>query len=175
MTRSKPTEIYLSRYPTPVGSLHIASTARGICRIAFGDPGDLERVQEWIEKHFPVYSIIAEPAVHREVHRELKDYFEGRRRRFNARVHLVGTDFQLQTWTALRSIPYGETRSYKQIADIIGNPTATRAVGGAIGQNPIPIIVPCHRVIGDNGKLVGFSGGIERKQFLLQLEGVLIV
>jgi O-6-methylguanine DNA methyltransferase len=112
---------------------------------------------------------------HARAHRELEQYFAGRLRRFTVKLHLFGTPFQMQVWTALRTIPHGGTTTYKNVADMIGNSMATRAVGGAVGKNPVPIIVPCHRVIGENGGLVGFGGGIERKKRLLQIEGALLV
>ena len=101
---------------------------------------------------------------------ELKEYFEGGRKVFDIPIKLNGTDFQKKVWEELLKIPYGETKSYLDIAKSIGNPKACRAVGGAYNKNPIMIIVPCHRVIGKNGDLVGYAGGIEVKQKLLDLE-----
>lgn len=102
---------------------------------------------------------------------QLGSYFAGERRTFDLRLAPVGTPFQMNVWGALRTIPYGEVRSYGQIAQAIGNPKAVRAVGRANGSNPIAIVVPCHRVIGANGTLTGFGGGIDRKLRLLALEG----
>lgn len=101
---------------------------------------------------------------------QLKEYFEGKRKVFHIPVNPEGTDFQKKVWDALKSIPYGETRSYKEIAEKIGNKNASRAVGGANNKNPIGIIIPCHRVIGANGKLIGYAGGLELKKELLNLE-----
>jgi methylated-DNA-[protein]-cysteine S-methyltransferase len=103
---------------------------------------------------------------------QLGQYFGGERTEFDLRLAPVGTQFQEQVWDALRRIPYGRTASYGEIARGIGHPTASRAVGMANGSNPISIIVPCHRVIGTDGKLTGYAGGVERKRLLLQLEGV---
>lgn len=103
---------------------------------------------------------------------QLGEYFGGERTEFDLPLAPVGTQFQAQVWGALRRIPYGRTASYADIARGIGHPTASRAVGMANGSNPISIIVPCHRVIGTDGKLTGYAGGVERKRFLLQLEGV---
>ena len=103
---------------------------------------------------------------------QLGEYFGGERTEFDLRLAPVGTRFQEQVWDALRRIPYGRTASYGEIARGIGHPTASRAVGMANGSNPISIVVPCHRVIGTDGKLTGYAGGVERKRFLLQLEGV---
>lgn len=104
---------------------------------------------------------------------QLDEYFAGSRRRFELRLALCGTAFQQQVWQALQAIPYGQTCSYSELADAIDRPRAVRAVGAANGANPISIIVPCHRVIGRNGTLTGYAGGLARKQLLLNLEGVL--
>ncbi|MEG8233552.1 methylated-DNA--[protein]-cysteine S-methyltransferase [Pseudomonas orientalis] len=105
-----------------------------------------------------------------ETERQLAEYFAGTRNRFELELDFYGTDFQKQVWQALLTIPFGETRSYSQIARQIGNPSAVRAVGAANGRNPISIIAPCHRVVGASGALTGFAGGIEAKQYLLTLE-----
>ena len=105
-----------------------------------------------------------------ETERQLKEYFAGTRNRFELELDFVGTDFQKKVWQALLTIPFGETRSYSQIAAQIGNPKAVRAVGAANGRNPISIVAPCHRVIGASGGLTGFAGGLEAKQYLLALE-----
>jgi len=106
-----------------------------------------------------------------ETERQLQEYFAGARHRFELELDFTGTDFQKQVWQALLTIPFGETRSYSQIAQQIGNPKAVRAVGAANGRNPISIIAPCHRVIGASGGLTGFAGGLAAKQYLLALEG----
>lgn len=105
-----------------------------------------------------------------ETQRQLQEYFAGTRHQFELELDFAGTDFQKQVWQALLTIPFGETRSYSQIAQQIGNPKAVRAVGAANGRNPISIIAPCHRVIGASGGLTGFAGGLEAKQYLLRLE-----
>ncbi|MBO0495365.1 methylated-DNA--[protein]-cysteine S-methyltransferase [Pseudomonas sp. Marseille-Q1929] len=106
-----------------------------------------------------------------EAQRQLQEYFAGTRNQFTLELDFTGTDFQKQVWQALLTIPFGETRSYSQIAQQIGNPKAVRAVGAANGRNPISIIAPCHRVIGASGELTGFAGGLQAKQYLLALEG----
>lgn len=108
----------------------------------------------------------------REVDQQLAEYFEGRRREFDLRLAPKGTAFQKQVWAMLVQIPYGVTRSYGDLAKELGNPGASRAVGRANATNPIPIVVPCHRVIGTNGSLTGFAGGMDAKQWLLGHEGV---
>lgn len=106
-----------------------------------------------------------------EAERQLQEYFAGSRERFELELDFAGTEFQCKVWQALLTIPFGETRSYSQIAQQIGSPKAVRAVGAANGRNPISIVAPCHRVIGASGSLTGFAGGLEAKQFLLALEG----
>lgn len=106
-----------------------------------------------------------------ECRRQLAEYFAGQRKTFSLPIHLEGTDFQKRVWQALRQIPYGETWSYQRLAQQVGRPGACRAVGMAIHHNPLPIILPCHRVIGKNGSLTGYAGGLEKKEFLLALEG----
>jgi methylated-DNA-[protein]-cysteine S-methyltransferase len=103
---------------------------------------------------------------------QLNEYFEGKRQNFDLPLDFIGTDFQKQVWKALLNIPFGETRTYLEIAAQIGNAKAVRAVGAANGKNPISIIAPCHRVIGANGKLVGFAGGLENKKILLEIESL---
>ena len=110
----------------------------------------------------------------KEAYRQLSEYLMGKRKRFDLPLNPRGTEFQQQVWKALYDIPYGETRSYKQIAETIGNPRAVRAVGMANNRNPLLIVIPCHRVIGANGKLVGYGGGIAMKEYLLKLEKSLL-
>lgn len=113
-------------------------------------------------------------AVLAKVAEQLAEYFAGQRSRFEVKLDFKGTDFQQQVWAALLTIPFGETRTYSQIATQIGKPAAVRAVGAANGRNPISIIAPCHRVIGSTGSLTGFAGGLTAKQILLTIEGALI-
>ena len=110
----------------------------------------------------------------KEAYRQLSEYLMGKRKRFDLPLNPRGTEFQQQVWKALCDIPHGETRSYKQIAETIGNPKAVRAVGMANNRNPLLIVIPCHRVIGANGKLVGYGAGIEKKEYLLKLEKSLL-
>jgi methylated-DNA-[protein]-cysteine S-methyltransferase len=128
------------------------------------------------QRHAPAPEELGEPAagqdgdVLAEAARQLAEYFDGSRTEFDLPLAMDGTSFQRRVWTALRGIPYGQTVSYGQLADRIGQPSASRAVGLANGRNPIGIIVPCHRVIGADGSLTGYGGGIERKRFLLSHE-----
>ncbi|KIF71124.1 cysteine methyltransferase [Streptomyces sp. AcH 505] len=116
-----------------------------------------------------------DPRPFRETERQLAAYFDGELTHFDLPISLAGTPFQLSVWEQLQLIPYGETRSYGQLADALGKPAASRAVGLANGRNPISIIVPCHRVIGSTGSLIGYGGGLDRKQRLLVFEGAATV
>lgn len=149
---------YYSYYDLPFGKMLIAETNGAINEIFFSetDAGFL--------------GIHEETALLREAYRQLKEYFYGKRKNFSLPLAARGTDFQKQVWRAMRAIPYGETRSYKQIAAQLGNEKASRAVGQAANRNPIAIVTPCHRVIGADGSLTGFGGGIELKKKLLNLE-----
>ena len=124
--------------------------------------------------YHPKEEIYQETPVIKEAFAQLSEYFSGKRKTFNLPLLLKGTDFQKQVWQALLKIPFGETRSYKQIAEAIGNPKAVRAVGMANNKNPLLIVVPCHRVIGANGKLVGYAVGLDKKEYLLRLERSLL-
>ncbi|MGB6161051.1 MAG: methylated-DNA--[protein]-cysteine S-methyltransferase [Pseudonocardiaceae bacterium] len=124
------------------------------------------------QRHRPPAETFGEPCptTFTEVIRQLAEYFAGHRTEFDLPIALIGTPFQRTVWAALREIPYGETTTYGQLADRIGRPSATRAVGLANGRNPICIIVPCHRVVGATGDLTGYGGGLERKRHLLDFE-----
>jgi len=125
-----------------------------------------------VTTHRSYEGICQETPLIKEACRQLSEYLKGERKTFDLPLNPKGTDFQKRVWRALCDIPYGETRSYKQIAEAIGNPKAVRAVGMANNRNPITIVVPCHRVIGADGKLVGYGGGLEMKEFLLRLETI---
>ena len=149
---------------SPVGALKLVASEDGLAAILW-ENDDPHRVR---------LNIVAEDkgrAVLLETERQLQEYFDGRRKSFKLRLDFAGTQFQCRVWSALLEIPFGETRSYAEIARRIGSPKAVRAVGAANGRNPISIVAPCHRVIGANGKLTGFAGGLTTKAFLLGLEG----
>ena len=147
---------------TPIGRLLIAGDDDAVRRIDFPKDGKAGRPEaSWEES--------ARGAVG-EAMRQLREYFAGRRSEFELPLAPEGTEFQRTVWNRLREIPYGETISYGELAKRVGNPKASRAVGAANGQNPIPIVIPCHRVIGSNGKLTGFGGGLPVKEALLALE-----
>ena len=123
-----------------------------------------------ISTHRSFDGVCQETALIKEAYQQLCEYLKGERKTFRLPLNPQGTDFQKRVWKALCDIPYGETRSYKQIAEAIGNPKAVRAVGMANNRNPLLIVVPCHRVIGSDGKLVGYAAGLDKKAFLLRLE-----
>lgn len=157
---------------SPIGPLLLASTKEGLCYIEFGDEESaLPLLQRWARKTFLGANLEKDAALNQAVQTELEEYFTGKRTRFDVPIVLFGTPFQKAVWNELTRIGYGETRSYKEIALAIGQAKAVRAIGGANNRNPIPIIVPCHRVIGSNGALVGYGGGLSIKEQLLALEG----
>ena len=153
--------MYYCYLETPIGELLLAGDADGLSLIGF-PKGSMRREPEpdWIFNEKPLS----------EARRQLGEYFAGQRRAFDLPLNLSGTDFQVSVLRALLEIPYGETVSYGEIAKRIGRPRAVRAVGAANGRNPLPIIVPCHRVIGSTGDLTGFGGGLDTKEALLRLE-----
>lgn len=155
--------LYYSRYQTPVTSLLLGASEKGLIAVEF-DRGQFppnRRVANWQESKEALQTYID----------ELDEYFSGRRRQFAFHLDLRGTLFQLQCWLALLEIPYGETRTYADVARAIGKPQAFRAVGLANNRNPLAIVVPCHRVIASDGTLCGYGGGLDLKQKLLVLEG----
>jgi methylated-DNA-[protein]-cysteine S-methyltransferase len=149
---------------SPVGWLTLVATDDGLAAILWENdrPGRVRLDLVAADDRHPVLV---------ETERQLKEYFAGQRHTFELQLDLTGTAFQRQVWDALLTIPFGETRSYAEIAKQIGNPDAVRAVGAANGRNPVSIVAPCHRVIGSTGKLTGFAGGLETKAQLLALEG----
>ncbi len=149
---------------SPVGELKLVASDKGLAAILWENdkPRRVRLAAVSEDKNHPVLL---------EAERQLKDYFSGKRKSFSVKLDFQGTEFQKKVWAALLTIPFGETRSYGQIAKQIQNPKAVRAVGAANGKNPISIIAPCHRVIGSTGKLTGFAGGLEAKARLLALEG----
>jgi O-6-methylguanine DNA methyltransferase len=145
-------------YDTKIGRIQIEENGEAITKI------------HYVKKDIQENTEGKETKLLKEAIKQLNEYFEGKRSSFNLQLAPEGTEFQKKVWNALREIPFGETKSYGEIARIIGNEKASRAVGMANNKNPIMIVIPCHRVIGANGKLVGYAGGIEVKEMLLNLE-----
>lgn len=162
--------IDLKRIETPLGTMLACATNQGICLLEFTDRKMLETelksiakllnatIVQGINRHFSTLEI------------ELQEYFDGERKEFSVPLHTIGSDFQNKVWTALQHIPYGQTKSYKEQAIAIGSPESVRAVANANGMNRISILIPCHRVIGSDGQLTGYGGGLWRKKHLLELE-----
>ena len=160
--------IYFYETNTPIGKIGIATTENNSHITDLTWESDFENLK--MENNFQV----CETDLIKRAKKQLFEYFEKKRKNFNLPLLKVGTPFQILGWNTLEKIPYGETRSYKDIAIAIGNPKAVRAVGMANNQNKIAIFTPCHRVIGADGKLVGYGGGLHIKRFLLELEGIKI-
>src|SRR6202047_5096729 len=154
--------LFYFRTPSPVGSLFLAASTKGLVRLEF--EARMQKVNPDTFKLRESKSALT-PYVH-----ELNDYFAGERREFSLPLDLRGTEFRLACWRALLKIPYGETRSYRDIAQAIGHPHAYRAVGMSNNRNPVAIVVPCHRVIASSGSLCGYGGGLDVKRKLLELE-----
>ena len=163
--RASDKDHYFRIVDSPIGLLRLVANEDSLVAISWEDDGAHRVPPDGMEASR--HPVLVEAAL------QLEQYFAGKRKSFELKLRFTGTDFQRKVWNALLTIPFGETRSYGQIAAQIGHPSAIRAVGAANGQNPIPIVAPCHRVIGSTGKLVGFGGGLPRKAQLPTLEGVL--
>lgn len=142
-------------YSFEIGNITIVDDGLGICDVSF------EKIDHIVERETPLIKKTA---------KELREYFSGKRKIFTITLSINGTEFQKKVWNELQQIPYGETKSYSEIAALVNNPGASRAVGMANNKNRIAILIPCHRVIGKNKRLTGYAGGLEIKQFLLDLE-----
>ncbi|MFK7920893.1 MAG: bifunctional transcriptional activator/DNA repair enzyme AdaA [Bacteroidia bacterium] len=162
--------ILINRLTTPLSPMYICSTERGICMLEFVDRDILEADFASLQKYLQAPILWGENDHIKQARKELKEYFAGERQQFELALDMPGTDFQQSIWQALTKVPYGETATYGALAVEINNPKAVRAVGAANGANRIAIVVPCHRIIGKNGKLTGYGGGLDRKSFLLETE-----
>jgi methylated-DNA-[protein]-cysteine S-methyltransferase len=163
-------KIYVSELHSPIGTLCLASSDKGVVCIGFSGR---QAFLKDLERLVPDMELEEDAGKNKKVVRQLKEYFSGARKDFDLPLHLIGTEFQKLVWRQLCQVPFGQTASYKEIAKKIGRPKGMRAVGQANHRNPIPIIIPCHRIIGANGHLVGFGGGLDKKRFLLSHEEVL--
>ena len=162
--------ITINRITTPLGPMMIGVTDEGLCLLEFTDRRMLETQIETLKKRFKAEMITGMHPMMKPVEEQLAAYFEGRLKAFDLPLITPGTEFQQEVWQELTTIPYGSTRSYKQQANAVGDVKAVRAVARANGENRIAIIIPCHRVIGSDGSIVGYGGGIHRKQWLLKHE-----
>jgi O-6-methylguanine DNA methyltransferase len=172
--RAVSTKVYCTSFESKIGRIYVASTDRGVCKISV--PREARKdFFDWLKKHFDVESIIDNRSKNKEVIDQLNRYFNGKLAKFTVPVDLIGTPFQLRVWKELTRIPYGITSTYKHVSRKVSAPKGFQAVGRAAGQNPLPIIVPCHRVLGANGAMVGYSCGVKTKELLLRLEGAIII
>ena len=170
-----PSALLESRIESPLGPLRLLSLDDAVCYLGFDADVEDKEFLSWKRRYLAAWETMPAAYAHDAVREQLNRYFDGTLKRFRVKTHLFGTDFQLQVWTALRGIAYGATSTYSAIGEGIGNPNASRAVGQATGRNPISIIIPCHRVIGEDGSLVGYAGGVERKKYLLRIEGSVLM
>lgn len=154
---------HFKKMPTPLGNLTLVASSTHLIAVLW--PGEAaERLKlptSTLDPHHPILVLAT---------LQIEEYLAGQRKSFQLPLQFVGTEFQIKVWRQLQAIPYGKTRCYSELAEKIGSPRSCRAVGAANGRNPLPMIVPCHRVIGRNGKLTGFAGGLSAKSFLLNLE-----
>ncbi|RLL44957.1 methylated-DNA--[protein]-cysteine S-methyltransferase [Oceanobacillus piezotolerans] len=169
-------KLYYDEIDSPIGPLTLISNGDQLIRIDYGPMQNMnEKRLKWFLKQYSTPEYVYDKELFKEIRVEIEEYFFEGRKTFSIPLLFHGTPFQKEVWqTLFEHISFGETKTYKEIASLIGNPKAVRAVGGAINQNPFSIVVPCHRVIGVNGKLVGYNGGLDKKEFLLQHEGILL-
>jgi AraC family transcriptional regulator of adaptative response/methylated-DNA-[protein]-cysteine methyltransferase len=166
--------IYRKTIQTPLGEMFACAVEEGICLLEFTDRKNIELQLKSLSKALNAEFVEKDHKHFQQLEEELIEYFEGKREQFKTPLFITGTEFQKKVWQLLIEIPMGITRTYKQQSEFLGNLKAIRAVGTANGMNKIAILIPCHRVIGSNGELVGYAGGIWRKQKLLELEKAIL-
>ncbi len=169
MKKKSSNTIYWTRLSHEDWRIYIGATAEGLCYVGSQDK-PFEELDDWAKGKLSGHELIQDDEELQPYAKELIAYFEGKLQSFTVPFHVQGTPFQLAVWNALCEIPYGQTTSYSDIANVIQKPAAVRAVGTAIGANPVLVTVPCHRVIGKNGSLTGYRGGLDMKTKLLELE-----
>jgi AraC family transcriptional regulator of adaptative response/methylated-DNA-[protein]-cysteine methyltransferase len=162
--------IHFTHIETPIGAMVACAVEQGVCLLEFAERPTLEKQFTVLKKLFSAEIIEGESSHFKILRQQLKEYFEGKRKVFSVPLVTPGTEFQQAVWKELQNIPFGTTRSYKQQAIALNNPEAIRAVASANGMNRIAIIIPCHRIIGNDGSLTGYAGGLWRKQWLLDFE-----
>ncbi len=167
-------KVYCTSFDSRIGHIYVASTDQGVCKISV--PRESRKdFFSWLENQFDLDDVVDNKSRNREVIDQLTRYFNGKLAKFTCAVHLRGTPFQIRVWKELGKISYGTTITYGQLAKRVGVPKGFQAMGRATSANPVPVIIPCHRVLGSDGSLVGYSAGIKTKEFLLRLEGALIL
>lgn len=167
-------EIYCTSFDSRIGRIYVASTENGVCKISLPKENRKD-FYSWLKVHFDLEMVLDNRSRNRDVIDQLTRYFNGRLAKFTCPVDLIGTPFQVRVWKELAKISYGSTITYKHLAKRVHAPKAFQAVGRANGANPLPIIIPCHRVIGSDGSLVGYAYGIKTKEFFLRLEGAIML
>ena len=167
-------KIYYTSFNSKIGTIHVASTVDGVCKISIPAQTKKEFLA-WLQKKAKGAELIESSTKNRQIIDELNRYLDRRLVKFHSKLDPIGTEFQRGVWLELKKIRYGKTISYKQLAKRVGVNHGYQAVGRANGSNPLPIVVPCHRVIGSNSKLIGYGAGLKTKEFLLRLEGALPV
>lgn len=167
-------KVYCTSFESRIGKIYVASSEKGVCKISVPNEGH-RAFFRWLSDHFDSEGVTDNRSRNKDVIDQLNRYFNGKLVKFTCPIDLIGTPFQKRVWKELTRIGYGSTMTYQQIARRIGQPGATQAVGRANASNPLPIIVPCHRVVGADGSLTGFSCGIKTKEFLLRLEGAILL
>ncbi|HLG70752.1 MAG TPA: methylated-DNA--[protein]-cysteine S-methyltransferase [Chloroflexota bacterium] len=155
---------------SPIGPLALYGTNEGLMAIVFPRHSRVQ-VEAWLSRVIGRATIVDNEQAHEETIGQLEEYFAGKRREFELELDVRGTAFQQRVWEAVRAVPHGQTRSYREVAAAVGQPRAVRAVGAANGANPLPLVIPCHRIIGSSGGLHGYGGGLDVKAKLLELEG----
>ena len=162
--------IYLHRFTTPLGPMYAGTTSHGLCLLEFTDRRMLESEFHDLTKRLKARIIVGKNEYSVMAEDQLREYFEGTRTQFTIPLDTPGTVFQQKVWDELQRVPYGTTRSYREQANAVGRPDAVRAVASANGHNRVSIVIPCHRVIGSDGQLTGYGGGLPRKKWLLEHE-----
>lgn len=165
-------KLSITQIKSPLGEITVCASHKGICLLEFSDGKLLDSKTKQLETALGVSATNEEDPVFKLLSKQLNAYFNKEITSFDLPLHLIGTDFQVKVWNVLSSIPYGSTISYLEQSKLLGNEKAIRASASANGKNPIAIVIPCHRVIGKNGTLTGYAGGLWRKKKLLELEGV---
>ena len=166
--------VYCTSFESKIGLIYIASTDKGVCKVSVPKQSKRDFLR-WLRENFDDSEVVDNKSKNRDVIDQLNRYFNGRLAKFTLPIDLLGTPFQQRVWRELSKISYGTTITYKQLAKRLGTSKGFQAVCRANAANPVPIIIPCHRVVGANGSLVGYASGIKTKEFLLRLEGALML
>ncbi|HLP15327.1 MAG TPA: methylated-DNA--[protein]-cysteine S-methyltransferase [Bacteroidota bacterium] len=166
--------IYCTSFTSKIGTIYVASTEKGVCKMSIPKESKKDFLR-WLSHHFDDNDVVENKNRNKEVIDQLTRYFNGKLAKFTVATDHIGTAFELRVWKELAHIPYGSTISYKQLAKRVGVPRGFQAVGRANATNPLPIIIPCHRVLSQDGSLGGYSAGVKTKEFLLRLEGAIML